>query len=389
MNRALLLILDGFGVGAMTDAPPQQAGAHTLRHVWQETGVALPALFRLGLERFLSEDPPGNAQISRFRAPLGHVGADTYLGHNELLGVMPPVPKPCRVQDEAGRLVPLLRKAGLEAEPIEGGRAIWIRPGILVADNLEAEPGNAINVSGCLDVVDFATVVQASEVARSALTVSRVIGLGAPQIDPGALRLSVHTRGAQTGIDTAHVGFYRPGYIVRHFGLPIDGRRELPHRVQASHAPVHLLGKVADVAADAGDAIDRQPIVETGAVLKSIDEVFKGMGQGLVVATVQETDLAGHAEDSHRYAEVLAQVDAWLSRRLKALAPGDLLVVTADHGNDPKFGPRHTREYVPVLRAGRNLELRTDGYRNLCDVGDEIARHLGLSPDAVETSHLS
>jgi len=92
----------------------------------------------------------------------------------------------------------------------------------------------------------------------------------------------------------------------------------------------------------------------------------------------------GHRRDVAGYAACLERLDARLPELLAGLHPGDLLVVTADHGNDPTFpGSDHTREYVPILsyapgRPGMPLGRR-DGF---ADIGATLARHLGLAATA-------
>jgi phosphopentomutase len=106
---------------------------------------------------------------------------------------------------------------------------------------------------------------------------------------------------------------------------------------------------------------------------------------GLMVANVQETDLAGHEQDADRYAQVLETVDRRLAGLLPMLRTGDLLLVTADHGNDPTVGSsRHTREFVPVLGYGSGLAARELGTLDtLADVGATLAGWLGCgsTPD--------
>jgi phosphopentomutase len=132
----------------------------------------------------------------------------------------------------------------------------------------------------------------------------------------------------------------------------------------------------------------RHPAVRTEEVLAhTLRTVREAESDALVVANVQETDLAGHQQDAARFGAVLEEADAGLAALLRELnRPGDRLLVTADHGNDPTIGHAfHTREYVPVLvhRPGEG----TDGPRllpdaaSLADVGATAARWLGLSPE--------
>ena len=122
----------------------------------------------------------------------------------------------------------------------------------------------------------------------------------------------------------------------------------------------------------------------TADVLAYTLEAVRAEGEALVVANVQESDLAGHQQDVERYGHVLEQVDAGLAALVSLLdADGDRLIVTGDHGNDPTIGHAfHTREFVPVLvhRPGAaGVELLPDA-GSLADVGATAAAALGLDP---------
>jgi phosphopentomutase len=103
----------------------------------------------------------------------------------------------------------------------------------------------------------------------------------------------------------------------------------------------------------------------------------------LVFANFNDFDtLYGHRRDVAGYAAALEAFDAMLPRLEAALRPGDLVVLTADHGCDPTYaGTDHTREHVPVLAFGPGVEPRPLGRRDsFADIGQSIARHLGLAP---------
>ncbi len=150
--------------------------------------------------------------------------------------------------------------------------------------------------------------------------------------------------------------------------------------------PVTLVGKAAEVLAC--DAAVRCPAVGTTDVFAlTLDALRRAPGTALIVSNVQETDLAGHQQDAPRYAAVLRRTDTGLSTLLPLLSsPGDRLIVTGDHGNDPVIGHAcHTREYVPVL-IHRPEAVRPDRLptaRTLADVGATAAVALGLGGAAL------
>ena len=118
------------------------------------------------------------------------------------------------------------------------------------------------------------------------------------------------------------------------------------------------------------------------AALQAFSDVKSG---DLVFANFVEFDsLYGHRRDIPGYAAALERFDARLPEALALLRPGDILVLTADHGNDPSWtGTDHTREQVPVLIAGPEVAPGSAGRRSsFADIGETVAAHLGLQPGA-------
>lgn len=348
-KRALLLVMDGLGIGAMPDAPAAQKGSNTVRHIVAPEQQALfPTLSTSGL----FDAAEGRTRSNTTFAALGYPGADSYLGHNELLGGSAPDTQPDTVRGRYLELVTALRRAGFTLRSLADDGALWVNEGILVSDNLENEPGMAINLAATLDVVDSSTLYRAAEIVRCQVRNPRVIAFASPQMAPADILAAVHrTPGGLTGIVTPEVGFYKEGYQVRHLGIGFSAQHELPYILVQAGYSVELIGKIADVAAG-DDAIPRRPIVDTTNVLEDIQRTWQNLSSGLIAATVQETDLAGHAEDAARSFRVLQEVDAWLAQFLPTLSDECLFILTADHGNDPTYGSHHTREYVPVLTYG-------------------------------------
>jgi phosphopentomutase len=158
----------------------------------------------------------------------------------------------------------------------------------------------------------------------------------------------------------------------------VDSTRQLPHAFTQSNLPVALLGKVADLVTDSVPV--RSSTADTNEVLRLVLAHAHAWAHGLIVATIQETDLAGHQQDPSRMAHTLAAVDAVLPRILDELGPSDILAITADHGNDPTMpSSAHTREHVPLLwyqkdRGARDLGIRS----SLADPAATIATLFAL-----------
>ena len=98
---------------------------------------------------------------------------------------------------------------------------------------------------------------------------------------------------------------------------------------------------------------------------------------GFICTNVQETDLAGHEQNTDKYAEKLMIADKYIGRIMETLDGNDRLIVMADHGNDPTIGhSHHTREYVPILLYGKDLKPNYLGQRKtLSDVGATVVKY--------------
>ncbi|POX37986.1 phosphopentomutase [Streptomyces sp. Ru73] len=403
MSKIVILVVDGFGIGAMPDAGalrPGDAEADTLGHLLDHHRAAtgrpleLPAFGALGLGAVHPHPdlaPCPSLPVAAGRAALGYPGADTYAGHQTMMGADFSRVTVARLAEHLQEVTAALRAAGHRTELLDGKPLVVVDGRVLVHDNLEADPGINWNASGRLAEAPFAQVLAVAQVVREVAPVARVIAVGGNADGPltGFVR---HGEAGTVGLDTPASGFYRNGGLeVQHLGAPLDHTRQLPEAAARAGVPVTLVGKAADILA-CGAAV-RRPAVDTGEVLQLTVDAVRAAGPGgadgtegaaLVVSNVQETDLAGHQQDPGRYAAVLRQVDEGIARLLPLLtAPGDRLIVTGDHGNDPTIGHAfHTREYVPVLihRPGAEAAERLPDAVSLADVGATAAVTLGLSP---------
>jgi len=395
IRRVTLLVLDGFGIGAMADVPqvrPQDAGANTMLHIAERLGeLRLPALEALGLGNL--QAVPGVRALGAAatgawgRCNLRHVGADTYAGHQEIAGSAPGTPIAQPMSQVAEVIVGALEQAGHRVQRIGPTRAtLLVDGGMLVADNLEGEAAQNINVTACLDDFTFAQVCDVSEIVRAHVAVGRVIAVtgrgfgGLP-----AILANLEERPGLYGVNTALLGIYNEEYRVRH--LVLGGRREgqAPFIVQRAGLPVSLVGKAADVIVC--DGAEYRPAVQTAHVLDMTLQRLAAQRTGLIFANVQETDLAGHEQDVAGYARVLQLVDQRIPQLQAAMGPDDLLLITADHGNDPTLGTKHTRECTPVLAYSPAIRPAFLGERaTLADLGATVTAALGLAPTEAGTS---
>lgn len=389
-----VVVLDGFGIGAMPDAGEVRTGdrhADTLGSLvrWsrQRRGreLAIPNLAALGLAALrpdlgLRAAPPFPGIRARYgRAALGYPGADTFAGHQTMMGADMSHVTLARVADYVPQLLQALRAAGFTARAERGGRMVLVEDAAIVHDNLEADPALNWNVSARLADMDWEQIEAISRVVRAVAPVARVIAVGG--VSDGPLDSFVRDGAAGTvGLDTPASGFYRNGGLrVNHMGADIDHSRQLPQVAASAGLGVALVGKAADILAT-DDDVERHPAVETAEILQVASAAIGT--PGLQVINVQQTDLAGHQQDPERFADLIEQVDSAVPGWLAGLGSA-CLIITADHGNDPLIGHAfHTREYVPILAATR----AEAGARAISDqsslavIAGTGSRVLGLDP---------
>jgi phosphopentomutase len=175
------------------------------------------------------------------------------------------------------------------------------------------------------------------------------------------------------------------------FSLPPFGPTVLDLLV-AREIPTVGIGKVDDLYARRG--LSRTNHTRTNREgTSAIKEVSGGLRSGFIIANLGDFDtLYGHRNDPVGFAAALEEFDAWLPGMLETLTGEDLLLLTADHGNDPVTpSTDHSREYVPVLAfspqktVGRNIGIRT----TFADCGKTVAEYFGVPNNLAGTSFLS
>jgi phosphopentomutase len=388
--KAILLILDGLGIGAMPDVAavrPQDEGANTLGTLVQNVDrLRVPALLRLGLGQIVPMAQLGEAAspplASYGRCRLAHAGADTYLGHQEIMGTITPPPIRTLMRQVAGLLEVRLAACGYRVRrPLPGRDLLVAEEAVIIGDNLEADPGLNINLTVATDLIDFEAALEIGKTVRAMVTVSRVIVFGGPGIDVDDILSHVHARpNGQIGVDSPALGVYNHNLRVVHLGYGVDPERQAASILCRRGIPVVLLGKMADLITCAGAS--RDPVVPTAELMRTLLNAYRTMSAGLIAATAQETDLAAHQGDLVKLAAVVEEADAGLAALLPEMAEGDVLIVSADHGNDPRLNVGlHTREETPLLFYRKGQPARPLGIRpTLADIGATITHLFGAPP---------
>ncbi|WP_195547732.1 phosphopentomutase [Holdemania sp. 1001095H_141210_F2] len=397
-KRFIIVVLDGFGIGAMEDAATVRPGdekANTLRSILRDhPDLKLPTLEKLGLMNAYGSESAQmkfNPQANFGKSELMHFGADTFMGHQEIMGTLPKQPEVHPFQQKVDVVAAHLKNCGHQVEIIErqGLRYVVCDKFVTIADNLEADLGMCYNVTAPLDLISFEKEVEIAERVREVVTVGRVIVFGGSGNTMQDLYNAEEIRqGRFIGIASAKSKSYEQGYQCRHLGYGVNKNVQVPTILTKARIPCVLIGKVADIVAnDLGTSLSCVPTPE--CMRLTLDAVRR-MDTGFICTNVQETDLAGHSQDSAEYRRILEQADAGLAEILPELTEDDILIVQADHGNDPDIGSsRHTRECVPLLIYRKGLKgVKIGTRRTMSDNGATCCDFFGVDAPENGTSYL-
>ena len=238
--------------------------------------------------------------------------------------------------------------------------------------------------------IPFDKVLDIGEKVRSVVKINRVIALGGEGVSIEKILNSIETReDGLTGVNSPKSGVYNKGYISRHLGYGIDPEKQISTILSKNNYEVSLIGKMQDVIQC--EKANKIPAVDTEKVMKSVVESMGYMKNGIIAATVQETDLAGHAQDVEKYAEKLMIVDKYIGYIINKMKDEDILFITADHGNDPTIGfSQHTREKTFLLVYGKKLNKVDLGERaTLSDVAATISDYFQVENTENGTSFMN
>ena len=391
-KRFIVIVLDGFGMGAMKDAATARPGdevSHTFRSILEHyLDLKLPHLEALGLMNVYGKE----SNMMKFspravcgKSELMHFGADTFMGHQEIMGTKPKKPLVQPFQEKVDEIAQHLKDKGhkVEVRSNSGLRYLLVDDYCTVADNIDADFGMAYNCTAPLDYLSFEKELEIGRCVREVATVNRVIPFGGTGTTLEDILNAEETRLDKfIGIHAVKSKSYEQGYQCRHLGYGVNKDEQAPTILTKAKVPVSLFGKVADIVANEdGKSVS---CVDTGEVLDLTIEEMKKMDYGFICTNVQETDLAGHSQNAAWYKDLLVIADEKIGKMLELLEDEDVLLVMADHGNDPDIGHnRHTRENVPLLIKKKGVEgIELSLRKSLSDVGASVCDYFGVAAPA-------
>jgi len=383
-NRIILIVLDGAGIGAMPDAPEWgDAGSDTFGHICESRQVKLPNLQSLGLGniRPLNGVPSiGNPRGSYGKCALKSNGKDTTTGHWEMAGIIlerafPTYPKgfPQTLIDEFVRKTHVPGVLGnfpasgteiikdLGEEHVNTGKPIVYTSG-----------DSVFQIAAHEEVIPLDRLYEICETARDMLRGEHEVG-----------------RVIARPFDGKPGEFFRTEN--RHdYAVPPPRENLLP-LLSENGLDVVSIGKIASIY-DSTGVTQELTAKNNGQSMDQTIAALRDNTRGLIFSNFVDFDmLYGHRRDTEGYARALETFDSRWPELEAAMREDDVVILTADHGNDPTYpGTDHTREYAPLIVYGKKAKAGIDlGTRDsLSDIGNTIAENFGLGLNA-GTSFLS
>ncbi|KLV27754.1 phosphopentomutase [Niallia circulans] len=385
-NRVFLIVMDSVGIGEAPDAKKfNDEGAHTLGHIAQRmNGLHMPNMAKLGLSNI--EEIAG---VERADTPIAYYtkmqeasnGKDTMTGHWEIMGLN--IATPFRVFPE-GFPDELLN----EIEEKSGRKIIGNKPasGTEILDELGEEhmktgalivytsADSVLQIAAHEDIVPLDELYRICELARElTLDEKYMVGriIARPFIgEPGDFKRTAN----------------RHDYALK----PFD--RTVMNELKDNQIESIAIGKISDIYDGEGVTKSLRTVSNMDGMDKLVD-TLKMDFTGLSFLNLVDFDaLFGHRRDPIGYGKALEEYDARLPEVLELLKEDDLLIITADHGNDPiHHGTDHTREYVPLLvyskslKEPKELPLR----KTFADIGATVADNFSVKMPKHGTSFLN
>ena len=385
IKRVLLMVMDSVGVGELPDAGSYgDSGSNTLEHAAKHVGgVCLPNLESLGLGNLVNLRNGSKHEIA-LKGSYGKMaeiskGKDTTTGHWEMMGLALHKPFPLypdgfpkdlmeEFEKKSGRKV-IGNKPASGTEIVKELGEEHCKTGRLI---IYTSGDSVFQIAAHEEIVPLDELYRICKIARGILRGEHAVGrvIARPFVGkPGSFARTHH----------------RHDYSLRPFS------ETLLDKIKAAGLDCVSVGKIWDIFA--GRGLCRH--LDAGPNLEVMQKTLEGLEdpsfkRGLLFANLVDFDmLYNHRQDPKGLIEALVTFDEFLPKVFGALKEDDVLLLTADHGNDPTDNSTdHTREYVPILSFGKSLARGKNlGTRKtFADCGQTVAEFLGMPPLSLGTS---
>ena len=383
-KRIIILVMDSVGIGHAPDAAKfNDEGSNTLGHIEATAGlIHCPTLRSLGLANIAdikTDETPVMGAYGKMEEVS--TGKDTTSGHWEMMGHPVTVPFPTFYDGFPKELMDTFTKEtgyGYLGNEVASGTEIIERLGVEHMKTgkpiVYTSADSVFQIAAHEDVIPLENLYRMCEITRNKVCVGDYY----------------------VGRIIARPFIGKPGHFVRtsnrHDYSRMPEHRMVQQELQAAQIPTVAVGKIGDIYAHVG--WDESYPTKSNAHGMNVVPYLLGSSfeSGLMMVNLVEFDsLYGHRRNVEGYKRAIEDFDYQLSGLLPLLKDDDLLIITADHGNDPTWhGTDHTREHVPLLAYSPCMKGAIDlGLRHsFGDIGQTVLANFGLSPYAVGTSFL-
>jgi len=382
-KRIFVLILDSLGVGEAIDANNYgDSGANTLKHIIDNYNLFIPNLEKLGFLNTLTMDNKENVDAYYTIARPTNIGKDSLTGHYEIVGIENKIPFKTFTErafpiELIDKIEEITKKRVIGNKVINGEQIInelgerHLNYGSLI---LYTSNDSTLQIAAHEDIIPISKLhTYCEKIRKITLTeewkVARVIARPFNG-KPGKFKFTND----------------RKDFAVK------PPKRSILNELKDKEYSVIAIGKISDV-------FDGEGITKTikGAknnidTITKLTDIMTKNFTGVCLTNLNDFDaLYGHNRDIEGYGKAIEELDVEIPMILNKLNNDDLLIITADHGNDPNFaGNAHTRENVPVILFGRNFKNpgRLEPLQTMADIGATIAENFDLNKPEIGISFL-
>ncbi|MGV2938363.1 phosphopentomutase [Mesobacillus sp. LC4] len=385
-KRVFLIVMDSVGIGEAPDAEKfGDKGSHTLGHIGERmNGLNMPNMGKLGLSNIeaIKGITPADKPLAYYtKMEEASNGKDTMTGHWEIMGLNIETPFQAfpegfpdelisELESRTGRKVIGNKPASGTEILVELGEE-HMKTGALI---VYTSADSVLQIAAHEEIIPIEELYDICKIARElTLDEKYMVGrvIARPFIgEPGDFKRTSN----------------RHDYALKPFG------RTVMNELKDSGLDVLAIGKIADIYD--GEGVTESLRTESNMdgmdkLLQTLDQDFTGLS---FLNLVDFDALFGHRRDPEGYGKALEEYDARLPEVFEKLKEDDLLIITADHGNDPvHHGTDHTREYVPLLvyskgmNEGKELPVR----KTFADIGATVAENFNVKMPDHGTSFLN
>lgn len=384
-NRIFLIVLDSLGVGEALDANDYgDNGANTLGHINDTSELFVPNLKRLGFLDTTNMNENNDVDAYYTIARPNNKGKDSISGHYEIVGIKTDdafksfldegLPKELKdaIEKKTGRRVIITNKIGSDEDIINELGEMQIQNAALL---IYTNGNSVIKVASHEQILPIDTLYRYCEVIRTLINsnneykVGRVIATPFVGNKNGAFRITNNKK---------------------EFSATPPMKSVLDHLKENDYSVISI-GKIYDLFN--GSGITKKVIAQNNKeVVDKLLEIMDKKFKGLCIANLSDFDNYGHLRDVNGYRGAIEALDVEIPMILNTLNNDDLLIISADHGNDPTFkGNNHTRENVPVLIYSRIFKnpSKLEILNTLADIGATISENFDVNKLAIGNSFLN